>query len=253
MVSKVLLEAQNLTLGYDGVPVVRSLSFDLNAGEVLAMLGPNGAGKSTTLSACAGFITPMAGELLLEGRSIAGLPAHKASRLGIAHVPEGRGIFHSLTVAEHLRLCISAAAVEAALDHFPALRDLANRRAGLLSGGEQQMLALACALAREPRVLLIDELSMGLAPIIVERLMPVIRDYADTSGCAVILVEQYVHMALEVSDRAVVLSHGEAVLNGPADSLRHDRTLLMASYVGDSVLNNAGSEGTKGRHLALEP
>lgn len=241
----VRFEARNLTLGYEGVAVVRSLSLKVDAGEVLAVLGPNGAGKSTTLSACAGFISPMAGELILDGRSISGLAPQKIARLGMAHVPEGRGIFHSLTVAEHLRLCTNPAAVETALKHFPALRELSNRRAGLLSGGEQQMLALACALSREPKVLLIDELSMGLAPIIVERLMPVIRNYADDSGCAVILVEQFVHLALEVADHAVVLSHGEAVLNGPAESLRHDRALLMASYVGESALNQVESKSLK--------
>ncbi len=244
MNTNVHLEVSGLTLGYDGVPVVRGLSLTVSGGEILAVLGPNGAGKSTTLSACAGFLTPMAGTVHFNGSAIAGLPAQKVARLGVAHVPEGRGIFHGLTVEEHLRLAQRGTRSGAALGHFPELDKMRDRRAGLLSGGEQQMLALATAFLRQPSVLLIDELSLGLAPIIVERLMPLIRSYADESGCGVVLVEQHVHLALEVADRAMVLSHGEVVLEGPAANLRHSRELLMASYIGESALSHDSKQGS---------
>jgi len=156
-------------------------------------------------------------------------------RRGIVHVPQGRGIFYGLTVAEHLRLdgLRDSAAQEAAFVHFPALRDLSGRRAGLLSGGEQQMLAIARALCRQPRVLLLDELSLGLAPVIVERLLPVVREFASTHGTAVLLVEQHVNLALEIADRGYVLSHGELVASDSAERLRADSALLTASYLGE--------------------
>jgi branched-chain amino acid transport system ATP-binding protein len=155
--------------------------------------------------------------------------------MGLALVPEDRGLFHQLTVAENLRLRQrrnSGVTHDTVFEHFPALGPLANRRAGLLSGGEQQMLALGCALCAQPRALMIDEMSLGLAPIIVERLLPVVRDIATETGMAVVLVEQHVAAALAVADRAYVLSHGELVMQDTAAALTARPELLEASYLG---------------------
>jgi branched-chain amino acid transport system ATP-binding protein len=151
----------------------------------------------------------------------------------VAHVPPDRGIFFGLTVAEHFRL--DGTEMDAAIGHFPALRALRGRRAGLLSGGEQQMLALARALSRRPRLLMLDEMSLGLAPVIVDRLLPVVREFATSHGCGVLLVEQHVHLALKIADRGYVLSHGEVAASGPAAQLSQDRALLAASYLGETT------------------
>jgi branched-chain amino acid transport system ATP-binding protein len=158
--------------------------------------------------------------------------------MGIAHVPEGRGIFFGLTVAEHIRLGYRGEVIdpEVVYTYFPALRELKDRPAGLLSGGEQQMLAVARNLARRPRMLLLDELSLGLAPVLVERLLPVVRQYARDSGCGVLLVEQHVQLALEIADRCYVLSHGDIVLHESGARLQADPDLLVASYLGQQAL-----------------
>jgi branched-chain amino acid transport system ATP-binding protein len=229
-----ILELDDVTAGYDGAAVLRSLSVSVHAGEVLALLGANGAGKTTTLRVISGLIRPMAGTVTYAGRDVASLPTPGLVQLGLAHVPEGRGIFYGLTVAEHFRLKPAGAQldIDRALEYFPALKQLRDRRAGLLSGGEQQMLALAHALARRPRLLLLDELSLGLAPVIVERLLPIVRDYAKDNGAAVILVEQHVAAALRIADRGLVLAHGELITDGDAATLRDDHHLLVASYLG---------------------
>jgi ABC-type branched-subunit amino acid transport system ATPase component len=231
-----MLEISQLSAGYDSVPVVRELSMSVRAGEVVALLGANGAGKTTTLRAISGLVNVVSGNIRLDGRDLAGVAPSARARAGIAHVPEGRGIFFGLTVAEHFAIGVrpSPADLDEVLEYFPALGGLQDRRAGLLSGGEQQMLAIACALIHKPKLLLLDELSLGLAPVIVERLLPVVRQFADARETAVVLVEQHVRLGLEIADRAYVLAHGDLTASGSADELRADTNRLVASYLGDA-------------------
>jgi branched-chain amino acid transport system ATP-binding protein len=232
-----LLEVSGLTAGYSGAAVVRGIDLHVAAGEVVALLGANGAGKTTTLRVISGLIRPMSGRVTFDGRDASRSSPQSLARRGLAHVPEGRGIFYGLTVAEHFRLGYRGERLDIgkALEYFPALEPLRNRRAGLLSGGEQQMLAVARALARRPKLLLLDELSLGLAPIVVERLLPVVKRFVDDSGAGALLVEQHVHLALEIADRGIVYAHGEIALEGPAQTLIHDRQLLESSYLGGAA------------------
>jgi branched-chain amino acid transport system ATP-binding protein len=234
--SAAVLEIEGLTTGYEDAAVVRELDLSVGEGEVVALLGANGAGKTTTLRAVSGVVDPMAGSIAFGGRDLAGTSISGRARMGIAHVPENRGLFFGLSVAEHFRLGHRGERLDAdaAYRYFPALAELRDRRCGLLSGGEQQMLAVARALARHPKLLLLDELSLGLAPLIVEGLLPVVREYATETGCGVLLVEQHIQLALGVADRGYVLSHGEVVLQDRAEALRRNRELLMASYFGES-------------------
>ncbi len=228
-----LLDVAHLDAGYDRVAVVRDLSFTVDAGEVVALLGPNGAGKTTTLATISGLLPVLAGTVEVLGAPPDARRPQRTARRGVAHVPEDRALFRGLTVRENLRLgSRSAEALDRVLQYFPELERLLDRKAGLLSGGEQQMLALGRALASGPRLLMVDEMSLGLAPIIVERILPVIRRVVDDTGAGVLLVEQHVHMALEVADRAVLLNHGEVVLEGAAADLRHRHDVLTASYLG---------------------
>ena len=240
--SAAVLEIDGLTAGYDGAAVIRGLEISVEPGEVVALLGANGAGKTTTLRAVSGLVHPMEGSIRFAGQDLSRVSASARARLGIAHVPESRGLFFGLTVAEHLRLGYRHERLDAdvAYRYFPALAELRDRRCGLLSGGEQQMLAVGRALARRPALLLLDELSLGLAPVIVERLLPVVRSYAEESGCGVVLVEQHIELALTIADRAYVLSHGEIVMRGRADELRTNHDLLISSYFGEHVELFAG-------------
>ena len=240
-----VLALERLTAGYDQAAAIRDIDLTVQAGEVVALLGANGAGKTTTLRAISGLVKPMTGSVSFEGADLARVSPSARARLGIAHVPEGRGLFFSMTVAEHFRVAYRGEQLDVALayEYFPKLEELQGRRVGLLSGGEQQMLAVARALARRPKLLLLDELSLGLAPLIVEQLLPVVRQVAQERRCGVLLVEQHVHLALEVADRGYVLSHGEIVLRNDAEHLRANRQLLVASYLGERVQAAAAEAG----------
>jgi branched-chain amino acid transport system ATP-binding protein len=233
-----LLSLETLSAGYDGVPVVRDLSLHVAAGEVVALLGPNGAGKTTTLSTIAGLLPCIDGRVTLDGDDLAGIPTHRLARRGVSLVPEGRSLFFGMTVREHLLLASAKGAPqqERLLDLLPELRKCLDRKAGVLSGGEQQMLAVGRALVGAPRVLLVDEMSLGLAPVIVERLLPILRRVAEELDAAVLFVEQHVPLALEIADRAYVLSHGRLVLEGAAADLRGRHDLLRSSYLGDAAV-----------------
>jgi branched-chain amino acid transport system ATP-binding protein len=242
MMPDAVLALERLTAGYDEAPVIREVRLTVGTGEVVALLGANGAGKTTTLRAVSGLVKPMEGSVVFAGDDLARTSPSARARLGIAHVPEGRGLFFGLTVAEHFRLAPRNERLDEALayEYFPKLEALQKRRVGLLSGGEQQMLAVARALARQPKLLLLDELSLGLAPVIVEWLLPVVRQFAQGRQCAVLLVEQHVHLALEVADRGYVLSHGRVVLENDAQHLRANKQLLIASYLGEQVAEEGG-------------
>jgi len=233
-----LLDVRGLHAGYDGAAVVRDLDLTVEEGEVVALLGPNGAGKTTTLMTIAGLLPAIAGTVEVLGAPVRGTRAHRIARRGLGFVPEDRSLFFGLTVRENLRLGSRRGriAVSEVVEWFPELQPLMERKAGLLSGGEQQMLTMARAISSRPKLLMVDELSLGLAPIIVERLLPVVRRVADESGCGVLVVEQHVDLALAVADRATVLAHGDVVLSGRAGDLARDRQLLASGYLGGAAL-----------------
>jgi branched-chain amino acid transport system ATP-binding protein len=234
--SETLLEVNDLSAGYVGTPVIRNLDLRVNAGEVLSLLGPNGAGKTTTLLALSGLLGRMSGTVTINGHHLHSGRPRAAAKAGLAYVPDDRALFRTLTVEENLKLAARGKAeIEQVYDLFPGLSERTKVQAGLLSGGEQQQLAIGRALALRPKVLLIDELSMGLAPVIVQNLLPVIRRVADENGAAIVLVEQHVQLALGISDSAIILAHGEAVLRGSAADLIANPHQVEAAYLGETT------------------
>jgi branched-chain amino acid transport system ATP-binding protein len=229
-----VLEARELVGGYGKIVAFRSLDLTLEAGTVLAVLGPNGAGKTTMMLTLAGLLPRLGGDVVLDGTSLPSGKPSVANLAGVVLVPDNRALFTTLTVQENIEIARlpGEKGIDDVVEMFPALKKRLDLKAGSLSGGEQQMLAMARGIVQRPKVFLIDEMSMGLAPIIVESLLPIVRAIADTSGEAVVLVEQHVGLALEVADEALVLVHGDAVLRGPASELRADPTRLEAAYLG---------------------
>jgi branched-chain amino acid transport system ATP-binding protein len=234
-----VLEARQVSAGYGAIPVLRDIDLEVHAGEVVVILGSNGAGKTTTMLTLGGELKPISGDVLLDGR-VTKEPLHKRAKRGLRFVTEERALFPSLTTADNLRL--GGGSREAALELFPELRRLLKRPARLLSGGEQQMLSLARALAVQPRVLLADELSLGLAPLVVERLLAAVRLAAEQFGTAVLLVEQQVRQALLTADRAYVMRRGRIVLSGAAPDLLDRIDEIERSYLSNADIADDVSE-----------
>ena len=233
-----VLTCTGLDAGYvAGRPVLRNVDISLEAGTVLALLGPNGAGKTTLLLTIAGLQPPLAGHIGLGGAPVRSGSPRAAVKAGLVLVPDDRSLFKGLTVAENLKLASrrGATTMEMIFDYFPDLKRRMKLTAGNLSGGEQQMLAIGRALMQNPKVLLVDELSMGLAPVVVESLLPVIRRVVDETGAACVMVEQHVMLALEIADTAIVLAHGDIALQGDAKELAADEARIERAYLGRSA------------------
>ncbi len=230
-----VLEIRGLAAGYGSVTVVRNFDLSLHAGQVLALLGPNGAGKTTLMTTIAGILPRMAGEVLVGGKQMPKGKPGVANKSGIVLVADDRALFTTLTVRENLQIARRSGGpdVAAMMELFPALEKRLKVAAGALSGGEQQMLAVARGLVQNPHVLLIDEMSMGLAPVIVADLLPVVRRIADETNAVVVLVEQHVQLALEVADQAMVIVHGDVQLSGTASELLADTARLESAYLGE--------------------
>ena len=222
-----VLEAQRMVAGYGSATILHGIDIRVDAGEIVALLGPNGAGKTTTLLTLSGELSARGGEVRLLGEPTRA-PLHKRARAGLGFVSEQRTVLMRMTVAENLR--VNCGDDDYALELFPELEPHLKRRVGMLSGGQQQMLALARALSRRPKVLLADELSLGLAPVIVDRLLEVLRRAA-ADGVGVLLVEQHIYKALEISDRAYVIRRGEIQLEGSAADLRDRVDEVQGLYV----------------------
>jgi branched-chain amino acid transport system ATP-binding protein len=232
-----VLTCTGLNAGYvAGRPVVRNFDLSAERGQIVALLGPNGAGKTTLLMTIAGLLPALGGSVAIAGQAAKKGNPRAAVKSGLVLVPDDRSLFKGLTVTENLRLAgrRGGTTLETVLDYFPALKKRLKVDAGTLSGGEQQMLAIGRALIQDPKVLLVDELSMGLAPVIVQSLLPVIARVAKETGAAVILVEQHVKLALGVADVALVLAHGEVALRGDAADLGAHEERIEQAYLGVS-------------------
>jgi branched-chain amino acid transport system ATP-binding protein len=246
-----LLEASGIRTGYGRLPVVFNVDLEVGEGEIVALLGANGAGKTTTLRAISGMLPLMAGDVRLDGKSLKGSPPDAIARGGVAHVPQGRGIFPTLRVDETLRLACALAGIRRGeadariAETYAIFERLYERRAqlaGTLSGGEQQMLAIARGLIMKPRLLMIDEMSQGLAPTIVQGLFDIVRSLP-AQGVSVLIVEQFVAYALAVASRAYVLEKGEVALSGDAAALARDEAFVRGSYLGESADDAANGNG----------
>jgi len=233
-----ILEVKDLDVHYGGIHALKGVSFEVDEGKIVTLIGANGAGKTTTLRAISGLLKPTRGSVKFAGKPVTGMPAHQIVALGMSHVPEGRGIFANLTVDENLQmgafLRTDAAEIakdrDQALELFPRLRERLAQNAGTLSGGEQQMLAIARALLARPKLLLLDEPSLGLAPQVVQLIFKIIRTIA-TAGTTILLVEQNAHMALKTASVGHVLEVGTLVKTGPAEELAKDDAIRKA-YLG---------------------
>jgi branched-chain amino acid transport system ATP-binding protein len=234
-----MLEIKDLEVYYGMIQAIKGISFQVNEGEVIALIGANGAGKTTTLHTISGLITPKKGTVLFEGKDITKVPAHKIVAAGMAHVPEGRRVFASLTVLQNLRMGAYTRndkneieeTLQMVYERFPRLEERKNQPAGTLSGGEQQMLAMGRALMSKPRIILMDEPSMGLSPIFVNEIFDIIKQVS-ASGTTVLLVEQNAKKALSIADRGYVLETGRIVLEGNAQDLLNNESVKKA-YLGD--------------------
>jgi branched-chain amino acid transport system ATP-binding protein len=234
-----LLDVRDIEVRYGAIRALKGVSFSVGSGEVVALLGANGAGKTTTQKTVSGMLRPVAGSIEFEGRRIDGTAAHKLVDLGICHVPEGRHVFPRMTVAENLDMGAfrfkqpDPADLERVLELFPRLKERYGQLSGTLSGGEQQMLAIGRALMGKPRLLLLDEPSMGLAPLIVAQIFDIVREI-NRSGVTVLLVEQNASQALSLADRGYVLETGEIVLEGAGRELLADER-VRAAYLGEEI------------------
>ncbi|MCD8008251.1 MAG: ABC transporter ATP-binding protein [Clostridiales bacterium] len=233
-----MLEIKNLNVHYGAIHALKGISLTVQDGELVSLIGANGAGKTTSLHTISGLLTATSGEVLLDGQNLQKVPPHTIIQMGLAHVPEGRHVFASMTVEENLRMGAYiirdqkkiSASLERVYHHFPRLKERRRQLAGTLSGGEQQMLATGRALMTDPKIVLMDEPSMGLSPILVKEIFSIIQTI-DESGITILLVEQNAKMALAVSDRAYVLETGTISMEGPASALAADDRVRKA-YLG---------------------
>ncbi len=234
-----MLEVKDLNVYYGMIQALKGISFEVNEGEVIALIGANGAGKTTTLHALTSLVPVKSGSILFEGQDIRKIPAHKIVSMGMAHVPEGRRVFAQLSVYENLKMGAYTRkdkeeikqTLEMVYKHFPRLEERKNQLAGTLSGGEQQMLAMGRALMSHPKIILMDEPSMGLSPIFVNEIFAIIQEVSK-SGTTVLLVEQNAKKALSIADRAYVLETGKIALSGDAKELMNDDSIKRA-YLGE--------------------
>jgi branched-chain amino acid transport system ATP-binding protein len=235
----VLLDVVDLQVKYGAIAAIKGISFDVREGEIVALLGANGAGKTTTQKTVSGMLRPSAGSITFDGRRIDGIPPHHLIELGICHVPEGRHVFPRMTVEENLVMgafrfrAPDGDLMAHVLDLFPRLKERFGQQAGTLSGGEQQMLAIGRALMGKPRLLLLDEPSMGLAPLVVAQIFEIVRGI-NAEGVSVLLVEQNAHQALSLADRGYVLETGDLVLSGSGRELLADDR-IRAAYLGEEL------------------
>lgn len=242
-----MLKVENLAIHYGGIQAVRGVSLEVKPGELVALIGSNGAGKTSLLRSISGLVTPSSGQVFIEGKDVTGMPAHKRVGLGIAHCPEARKVFAQQSVLDNLILGAYLragkekkseidATVEEVYAIFPKLKERQNQAAGTLSGGEQQMLAIGRALMLKPKILMLDEPSMGLAPVIIEEVFKVIDRLKQARTTTILLVEQLAFMALKVADRAYVLEQGVVSLEGSADEMK-DNPKVREAYLGVTKKN----------------
>jgi len=228
-----LLSLKKITAGYGEISILKDVSIDLYSGQIYALLGPNGGGKSTTLKVCSGQLLPTKGELIIAGKVMTGSEPNALARAGICTIPEGKGIFPNLTVRENLLMMTSSGATIEAIEQFtyqrfPQLSSRTKQLAGTLSGGEQQMLAMSRALSTDPAILLLDELSMGLAPLIVGQLYEIVQQIAE-EGVAILVVEQFANTVLEIATTAGIMTHGKLTKEGTPSDIQKD---LKHAYLG---------------------